>query len=99
MLSNYSWAEGETIAYRNFAPGEPNFPDEHSVYIIGPGSSIPSGQWNNRYNGTSSGYNGSPLLPVCGVVELIPEPSKAALVALVGSALVGACHRARRQVS
>ena len=95
VLSNYHWADGEALSYSNFGIFEPNFPDEYFVFIIGPADLYFGGQWNNWYDIATAEYGGGgPLLPVNGVVEIVPEPSTWLLVAL--SLVVCASSKSKR---
>jgi len=101
VLGNYFWADGSISAYQNFAPSEPNYPDEHYVYLLAPGISI-SGMWNNWYDGDATGYTSSsgnlPVLPIYGVVEVVPEPSWCAIL-IVGLVVMVICPTAYRKAS
>ena len=83
VLANYFWISGEPLTYQNFPEGQGTTESiytagEHYVYIIAPGINE-SSTWNNYYNATDASYNGGgqtlPDLPICGVVEIVPEPS------------------------
>jgi hypothetical protein len=82
----FSWVSGETATYTNWAPGEPNFPDEQFTYLLPSGNPI-AGQWNNDYDRSSSTYTsgaaGGTIGPysIYGVAELVPEPSVIAVAA------------------
>jgi Lectin C-type domain/PEP-CTERM motif len=90
--SNYFWIDGDSSAYRNWAPGEPNFADQY-VYILPPG--VPnSAQWNNTANQTSTGYLDNPPVLNYGVAEVVPEPATYLLV-LLGSLLLCRCGSRR----
>jgi len=90
--SNYFWIDGDSSAYRNWAPGEPNFADQY-VYIIQPG--IPqSAQWDNTANVTSAAYGGGTVVLMYGVAEVVPEPASYLLV-LLGGLLLCRCGSCR----
>jgi hypothetical protein len=61
--TDFVWTSGDTSAYRNWRPGEPN--GDAYTYIITKGSGG-AGQWNDSQDGTS--FTGVPLLS--GVVEI-----------------------------
>jgi hypothetical protein len=74
------WASGETPAYRNWAPGEPNYSDqEFYVYMYSYGVPRAPQAWNNYYN-TANGhtYPGYTVLYRHGVVEV--DPANASVV-------------------
>ena len=79
-VSNYSWADGSSSTYRNWAPNQPDLSDQY-VYIIA-GGSPDAGNWNNAPNVTAVGYKSGPILGNFGVVEVVPEPSALLLTAL-----------------
>ncbi len=88
ISSNYSWIDGSSSAYRNWAPLQPGFtgnPANEYAYII-PGGNANSGEWNNVPNQTTAGYQSNPPIPLYGIVEVVPEPSTY-LLALLGSVL------------
>lgn len=83
--SNYSWIDGSSSAYRDWAPSQPGFtgnPSNEYTYII-PGGNANSGEWNNVPNQTTAGYQSNAPIPNFGVVEVVPEPSTY-LLALLG---------------
>jgi hypothetical protein len=79
-LSNYSWADGSSSAYRNWAPNQPDFSDQYVLIIAG--GNPDAGKWNNVPNETTSGYEFGPQIPDFGVAEVVPEPSALLLTAL-----------------
>ena len=86
--SDYSWIDGSSSNYRNWAPLQPGFtgnPANQYAYII-PGGNANSGQWNNIPDVTTAGYQFNPAIPLYGVAEVVPEPS-AYLLALLGGLL------------
>ncbi len=71
---NFVWSSAETATYRNWAPGEPNDTGgwEDYVQYFPKGGGVYEGLWND-----------APDNAVCGgVVEVVPEPSGLALLAL-----------------
>jgi Lectin C-type domain len=87
--SNYSWIDGSSSNYRNWAPLQPGFtgnPINEYTYII-PGGNANSGQWNNVPNQTTAGYQSNPPIPLYGVAEVVPEPSTY-LLALLGTFVI-----------
>ncbi|HXI85604.1 MAG TPA: lectin-like protein [Verrucomicrobiae bacterium] len=87
--SDYSWIDGSSSNYRNWAPLQPGFtgnPANQYAYII-PGGNANSGQWNNVPNQTTAGYQFNPAIPLYGVAEVVPEPSTY-LLALLGSVVI-----------
>jgi len=87
--SNYSWIDGSSSNYRNWAPSQPGFtgnPANQYTYII-PGGNANSGQWNNVPNQTTAGYQFNPAIPNYGVAEVVPEPSTYAL-GLLGTLVI-----------
>lgn len=91
VLNNYFWSDGDTTAYRNFAPSEPNFATEHYVYMMAPGISV-SGKWNNWSDSNTAVYTGFseslPSQPLFGVVEVVPEPSTILLLCLASACFI-----------
>jgi hypothetical protein len=83
VKSNYYWVNGEISTYQNWYDGQPIESTEHYIEIIGPGN-FASGGWNNLANVATDGYSGATLLPMCGVVEVVPEPSIGGLLVLGG---------------
>jgi hypothetical protein len=82
--NNYTWVDGSSSTYRNWAPSEPNFSDQYTIIL--PGGQANAGQWNNVSDTTSAGYQSNPPIPNYGVVEVVPEPSTY-LLALLGGLL------------
>ena len=70
----FGWASGETSTYTNWAPQEPNFPDERFAYMLPTLNSNPlAGKWNNDYDRISSSFlAGGVTIPfsIHGVVEV-----------------------------
>ncbi len=97
VRDNYYWLNGETSPYRNWYDGQPIEADEHCTEIIGPGNFASSG-WNNiTADVTTDGYSGTTPLPICGVVEVVPEPSACGLMILSGVLTIGRmARRAKR---
>jgi lectin-like protein/PEP-CTERM motif-containing protein len=92
IASNYSWIDGSSSAYRDWAPSQPGFtgnPANEYTYII-PGGNNNSGEWNNIPNQLTAGYQSNPAIPNFGVVEVVPEPSTY-LLALFG--IFGICGK------
>lgn len=87
----FVWASGEISTYRHFAPGEPNnFNNEDFVHIFEPAEQFGrSGLWNDNVVGGTGGSIGT-IVPN-GLVEIVPEPATAALVA------IGALFACRRR--
>lgn len=42
----FTWVDGESVAYTNWAPGEPSYGMERYVHMVLPGQPH-SGRWNN----------------------------------------------------
>ncbi|MBI3880058.1 MAG: immunoglobulin domain-containing protein [Verrucomicrobia bacterium] len=68
---NYSWVNGETNTYRNWAPGEPNalLPTDDYVVVLAPNNSAP-GKWNDTGNLTNLGGAGLDVFAVAEVAGL-----------------------------
>ena len=83
---SWQWVSGESVNYLNWAPGEPNDPDER-VSNIFPSSHDLAGLWNNAPDIVEAGV-------LFGIVE-VPEPSTFALgmISCVGLAVA----RSRRK--
>ncbi len=82
----WTWVSGESVTYVNWNTGEPNngmgiYPYENVALMYGPGDPYPAGTWND-YMGTLAGQN------YYGVVEVVPEPSILALLALAAAPLL-----------
>ncbi len=76
--ANFVWADGSPSPYRNWRPGEPNNSNgDYFTYILANGLDG-GGQWNDVMD-TANTPN-QPLLH--GVVEVVPEPTSAALIAV-----------------
>jgi hypothetical protein len=76
----FQWASGQSVTYVNWNVNEPNNgvfgPQEDYVYMIST-TMTGSGKWNDYQDNNAPGGN-----PVTyGVVEVVPEPSSAALLA------------------
>jgi len=83
---NFVWASGESPAYNNWRPGEPNnYIDEDYAYILNELAPW-DGQWNDIPNQTVPDGQ----VPLYGVVEVVPEPSVLALGAL---GMIVCCRR------
>jgi hypothetical protein len=91
--SSYQWVDGENSSYRNWNAGEPSAwtPDEFYVYMYPNGydgidSVRTPATWNTYRNLSTEFGPGSPWpnTPLYGVVEVVPEPSVIALLALAG---------------
>lgn len=81
----FVWVSGEPVVFTNWPPGEPNYlPGEEFVYIMSP-EIFSSAKWNNYYDSLSAGYTTIfhvyPLFPNHGVVEVVPEPTSAVILA------------------
>jgi len=88
--ATWGWTDGDPAAYRNWAPGEPNFLEEPHYYGLLLGSSALPGyptHWNNAPD--SDNYY--------AVVEVVPEPSTFSLCAIFG--LGGFIMRSRKSGS
>jgi hypothetical protein len=71
--NSYSWVDGSSSTYRNWAPQEPNFSDQYTLIIPAPDTN--AGQWNNVSDTTQAGYQFFPTYLNYGVAEIVPEPS------------------------
>lgn len=95
----FSWVSGEPTTFTNWAPNEPNYPDELFAYILPNVAGYPA-QWNNDYDRSTSTYSGLsgniPLFSLNGVVEveIVPEPSSG--MVLSGVVLAGLSLSRRR---
>jgi hypothetical protein len=96
VRSNYYWVNGETSTYRNWYDGQPIESIEHYAGIIAPGNFASSG-WNNYSDVSSDGYSGTTVLPMCGVVEVVPEPSICGMMFWGGALMIGALWRRGRR--
>ncbi|MGC3959360.1 MAG: C-type lectin domain-containing protein [Verrucomicrobiota bacterium] len=81
----FVWASGQTVSYLNWAAGEPNngggfYPNEDWVHMWNPGSGYPSGSWVDAQNLVTDGS-----LFYHGVIEVVPEPEAAVMLALAGA--------------
>lgn len=85
----FTWVSGETSAYRNWAPGEPNNANgtEDYVHVRAPFDDFPA-RWNDYSN----------LTGPFGVVEIVPvpEPSSWALL-IIGASVLGYRRWTQRQ--
>jgi hypothetical protein len=102
---DFGWSSKESVGYTNWAPGEPNFPDELYVLMLPTLNNNPvAGEWNNDYDRTTSTYTGNgftiPTFVINGVVEVLPEPSSALLISfgiVISSIAMG--RKSQRQIS
>jgi hypothetical protein len=97
VRNNYYWVNGETSTYRNWYDGQPMESIEHYTEIVGPGN-FASGGWNNVQDVSSDGYSGTTLLPNCGVVEVVPEPSICGMMVLGGVLTISRMYRRGRRL-
>jgi Lectin C-type domain len=79
--ANFRWIDGDPSAYRNWRAGEPNNADSDYYTYIWAKNLVSGGVWNDIKDELST--PGEP--PFQGVVEVVPEPSTAAL--LIGTSL------------
>jgi len=89
--ANFSWVDGSTSTYRDWNSGEPNndskYGGEYYADITGYNhNGLTPGKWNDKNE------NGSGNIAY-GVVEVVPEPTTAAILLPIGVAL----RRRRRQ--
>lgn len=100
-----TWVTGESVAYTNFNPDEPNSLNSGEHYIAmnwhySFGSSATMGTWNDLPNeGSTVSYNPTndrALGPYYGIVEIVPEPGTVWTLALAGALLL--CRKVRRLV-
>jgi hypothetical protein len=84
VASNYSWVDGSSASYRNWAtnPQQPDYFNEQYVYILPGVYGSSGGQWNNAQNDTSFGWTSGPVVENFGVAEVVPEPNVCLLVML-----------------
>ncbi len=76
---NFAWASGETSAYRNWAPGEPNNLANIEDY----------GRYFQSYHAYAGMWNDAPNEALSnGLIEIVPEPSTLALLALAAPLLL-----------
>lgn len=92
--ANYSWIDGESSSYRDWATGEPNLTDQYTM-IVAVTNTTGYGHWNNTSDDVASGYANGSIIPNFGVAEVVPEPASYLLV-LLGSLLLGRCVSRRR---
>jgi hypothetical protein len=97
----FTWVSGEPTTYLNWASPEPNYiGDEHYVYMYCGGLPYPreAGSWNNYTDDSNlgGGWGGGSLGPVCGVVEIVPEPTSLGLAVL--GLVTSLCMRHRGQI-
>jgi hypothetical protein len=82
------WVSGEPFAYTNWAPGQPdNFSGEDRLHFNAPEPTPRAPMWNDLQN------NGG-VLPRAYVVEYVPEPSGAIVLAVAAAA--GLTRRSNR---
>lgn len=84
---NFAWADGDSSAYRNFSPGQPdnqlNAEDYVQMlpYVIVNFDPSLVGRWNDLGNLVALRPSGESFIPIYGVVEVIPEPASLAVFA------------------
>lgn len=86
--ANFVWTDGDSSAYRNWRPGEPNGDDYG--YILAKGLVPQGGAWNDVSDIIKNGSEPA----FYGVVEVVPEPASATL--LVGGAITALWVRRNR---
>jgi hypothetical protein len=84
--SNFRWISGEPITYTNWGTNEPNNDSNFGGEYYGSITSLTTVHlvprvWNDESNSGSA-------TPTFGVAEVVPEPSSAISICLVGLALI-----------
>ncbi len=99
----WQWVSGETPAFENWMPGEPNgaYPDDAAwladYALLRPlevGDESSWGQWLDEYDVPSHIGTGG-YVPNYGLIEVIPEPATLGLLLLGGLALLRGRRRFR----
>ncbi len=95
----FVWTTGEPLSYTNWKIGEPSDQGEDYGTInwgFARGDAVPKGQWNDTpLNGTSN-YGGNTDGPYFGIVEVVPEPTSAALALFGTISSIATCFLCRR---
>ena len=96
----FVWSSGDAASYRNWRPGEPNnntgSGDGEDYALIWSKKIDATGRWNDGPNGdgtitpVTGQFAGTPF----GVVEVVPEPTTAGLLAVASLGLLARRRRA-----
>ncbi len=100
---HWRWANGEAFSYSNWEPGQPDngggyYPNENYLDMYGGTTTehLPGwvpGAWNDLQDRAGYYSNSGTFREMCGVVEVVPEPTVEALLLVAGPLLLASGRR------